>query len=92
MGRIQKVSIRMIVFLVCFSMLFLLLPNSVIAVEETESEVIRVGWYEDSYHITGTNGERSGYGYEYEQSLASYTGWHYKYVKDDWSKLMNYHV
>ncbi len=27
----------------------------------------QVGWYPDSYHITGENGERSGYGYEYKR-------------------------
>ena len=39
------------------------------------SKVVRVGWYEDAYNITGKNGERSGYAYEYEQSVAAYTGW-----------------
>ena len=58
------------------------------AVEKTKSKVVRVGWYEDSYHITGEDGARSGYGYEYEQSVASYTGWHYKYVNKDWTTLI----
>ena len=49
---------------------------------------IRVGWYEDSYHITGKKGKRSGYGYEYEQTVAGYTGWKYEYVKDNWSDLL----
>ena len=40
-----------------------------------------MGWYEDAYNITGKNGERSGYAYEYEQSVAAYTGWTYEYVK-----------
>ena len=44
------------------------------------SKVVRVGWYEDAYNITGKNGERSGYAYEYEQSVAAYTGWTYEYV------------
>lgn len=44
-------------------------------------------WYEDSYHITNPDGGRSGYGYEYEQAVASYTGWDYIYVKDDWTAL-----
>ncbi len=34
---------------------------------DTESKTVRVGWYPDSYHITGENGERSGYGYEYKR-------------------------
>lgn len=65
-------------WVLCFFTAFALIPFPVDAAAKTESDVIRVGWYEDSYHITGTNGERSGDGYEYEQSLASYTGWHYE--------------
>ena len=56
--------------------------------EKTNPKVVRVGWYEDSYHITGENGERSGYAYEYEQAVAAYTGWKYEYVKGDWSELL----
>ena len=52
------------------------------------SKVVRVGWYEDAYNITGKNGERSGYAYEYEQSVAAYTGWTYEYVKAGWSDLL----
>ena len=48
---------------------------------------VRAAWYEDSYHITNPDGGRSGYGYEYEQAVASYTGWDYIYVKDDWTTL-----
>ena len=48
---------------------------------------VRAAWYEDSYHITNPDGGRSGYGYEYEQAVASYTGWDYIYVKDDWTAL-----
>ena len=50
--------------------------------------MVRVGWYEDAYNITGKNGERSGYAYEYEQSVAAYTGWTYEYVKAGWSDLL----
>lgn len=52
------------------------------------SKVVRVGWYEDAYNITGKNGERSGYAHEYEQSVAAYTGWTYEYVKAGWSDLL----
>ncbi len=71
-------------------MLFLLctLLSVPAAAEESNSESIRVGWYEDSYNITGKNGERSGYGYEYQQSVAAYTGWTYDYVNAGWSDLL----
>ncbi len=52
------------------------------------ADKIRSGWYEDAYNITGRHGERSGYGYEYLQAMAGYTGWDYDYVKGGWSELM----
>ena len=74
-------------FLICLFLCFILVPVPA-AAEETESEVVRVGWYEDSFNITGENGERSGYGYEYQQSVAAYTGWAYEYVDAGWSDLL----
>ena len=64
----------------CLSVFLLLvcLPLQALA---TEGKVVRVGWYEGGYNITGPNGERSGYGYEYQQTVAGYTGWRYEYVK-----------
>lgn len=74
-------------FLLCFFLIFTLLPVSVKA-EETEHKVVKVGWYEDSYHITDKNGDRSGYGYEFEQAVSAYTGWDYEYVSGDWTELV----
>ena len=74
-------------FFLCFFIFFTLLPVSAMA-KEKNSKVIRVGWYEDSYHITDKNGNRSGYGYEYEQAVAAYTGWNYEYVTGDWTELI----
>ena len=73
--------------ILCLFLLFSLLPVSATA-KETKAKEVKVGWYEDSYNITGENGERSGYGYEYQQSVAAYTGWKYKYVKAGWSDLL----
>ena len=77
-------------FLLSLFLLLSLVPISAAAAEKSDSsqKVVRVGWYEDSYHISGENGERSGYGYEYEQAVAAYTGWTYEYVKGDWSELL----
>ena len=54
----------------------------------TEGKVVRVGWYEGGYNLTGPNGERSGYGYEYQQTVAGYTGWRYEYVKGNSMELL----
>ena len=39
--------------------------------------------------ITCENGERSGYGYEYQQSVAAYTGWTYHYIEANWPDSLN---
>ena len=74
-------------FFLCLFLLFTLLPVPA-AAKETQSETVKVGWYEDSYNITGENGERTGYGYEYQQSVAAYTGWAYEYINAGWSDLL----
>ena len=80
----RKNSYKLCCLVLCF---LIALSLFIIPVQADDSKVI-VGWYEDSYHITGKKGERSGYGYEYEQAVASYTGWKYKYEEADWSKLL----
>ena len=65
---------------------FLALPLTATAAQQPK--VVRIGWYEDAYNITGKHGERSGYAYEFEQAVAAYTGWQYEYVKGGWSDLL----
>ena len=87
---IDKIRISLhkyICFLVCLCVILNLLPVSTLA-KIKKSQVVRVGWYEDSYHISESNGRRSGYGYEYEQAVAAYTGWNYNYIKGDWGELL----
>ena len=60
---------------------------------ETETEAsagktVRVGWYESAFHHTDEFGRRSGYGYEYQQRIAAFTGWNYEYVEGSWSELL----
>ena len=94
--RKDSQSVHKYIFL-CIFLVLTLLPVPVQASSkqvqtvnktQTKSKVVRVGWYEDSYHITGKNGERSGYAYEYEQAVSAYTGWKYEYVKGDWAELL----
>ena len=96
MNKIKKRFRKCSCILLCLFVLFTLFSTSAEAkeskskdtTEKSEQKVVRVGWYEDSYHITGDNGEKSGYGYEYEQAVAAYTGWKYEYVKGDWAELL----
>ena len=68
---------RYVVMVLCLLITFTMLSVPVAASEmktDTESKTVRVGWYPDSYHITGENGERSGYGYEYKRRYRNWNG------------------
>ena len=97
MKKVRGKSRKYVCFLLGLFLLLLLTAIPVTAAEKgsadketaaSGSEAVRVGWYEDSYHITDKNGNRSGYGYEYEQTVAAYTGWDYEYVTGDWTELI----
>lgn len=53
--------------------------------EENSDNVVRVGSFEGTYNVVNEKGERSGYGYEYLQNIAGYTGWIYEYVTSNWT-------
>lgn len=88
MSRIRKKLKKYGCFLLCLAFIFTAWPVSVKAEEAKDAETVRVGWYEDSYHIMDKNGNRSGYGYEYEQAVSAYTGWDYEYVSGNWEELV----
>lgn len=85
MMRMRKFLAGYVCFFLSFFLLVVCLPLQALA---TESKVVRVGWYDGGYNITGPNGERSGYGYEYQQTVAGYTGWRYEYVKGNSMELL----
>lgn len=67
-------------------------PLSVKAEEgDTEGKrVLRVGCFKDMPYMMDTDpetGRLSGYGYEYLQTIAAYTGWDYEYVPGEWNEL-----
>lgn len=72
-------------FFLSVFLLVVCLPLQALA---AEGKVVRVGWYEGGYNITGPSGERSGYGYEFQQTVAAYTGWRYEYVKGNSMELL----
>ena len=51
---------------------------------DSSSKVVRIGLFEDTYHKFNEDGQLYGYGYEYLQKIASYTGWTLEYVEADW--------
>ena len=85
MMRMRKFLAEYVCTFLSVLLLLACLPLQALA---TESKVVRVGWYEGGYNITGPSGERSGYGYEYQQTVAGYTGWRYEYVKGNSMELL----
>lgn len=63
-------------------------PLTQIASAEKNEKIVRVGWYESTFNSKDEQGRRTGYAYEYQQKIASYTGWKYEYVEASWPELM----
>ena len=57
--------------------------------DEKQSQIVRIGSFEDTFDYIDKNGVRRGYGYELLQALAGYTGWKFEYVKSDWSNCFD---
>ncbi len=55
---------------------------------QSNDKVVRVGWFESYFNMTDSLGRKSGYAYEYEHKIASYTGWTYEYVEGSWPDLL----
>lgn len=79
-----------------FTMSFILLITLIINVtapltayaKDEDKKVVRVGWHETPYFIKDQSGRCSGYSYEYQLKVASYTNWKYEYVEGSWSELL----
>ncbi len=82
-NRHKSTLLKHLAVLVMALVVAALLPVSAIA-EEAQAKVVRVGLFEDTYHKVNDKGELYGYGYEYLQKIASYTGWTIEYVEADW--------
>ncbi|MCR5746882.1 MAG: transporter substrate-binding domain-containing protein [Lachnospiraceae bacterium] len=56
---------------------------------ETAATAVRIGWYNSDHFQEGSDESqmKSGYSYEYIQTVANYTGWEYEYVYGGWSDL-----
>ena len=93
MNRITTRLKRYGCLLLCLCLLMPLLQGTVAVLDlscDDALSCLRVAWYPDfAYNITCENGERSGYGYEYQQSVAAYTGWTYHYIEANWSDSLN---
>lgn len=83
---------QLVFFMLIFSFTFsIFCPSVTASAAETSSgqKTVTVGYYlkKDFQEGMGDDKPKSGYSYEYLQKIASYTGWHYKYVYGDWNQL-----
>lgn len=83
---------QLIFFMLIFSFTFsIFCPSVTASAAKTSSgqKTVTVGYYlkKDFQEGIGDDKPKSGYSYEYLQKIASYTGWHYKYVYGDWDQL-----
>ena len=85
----KSVLQRGIIFILCSCILFSICPVYAFAAENQKERVVRIGVPDDTYDKINGNGKRSGYGYEYLQKIAGYTGWKYEYVDCTWENCFD---
>ena len=78
---------RILILTICIALMLNIGPFAAHA-EQEKNKVVRVGWYDSAYHRRDQFGRKSGYGYEYQQRVAIFTGWTYEYVEGSWSELL----
>ena len=80
-GRI--LSSAMLVLFIIIS-----IPISQATLAQKSPKTVRVGWYDSSFNSKDDANRRTGYAYEYQQEIASYTNWEYEYVEGSWADLL----
>ena len=85
----KSVLQRCIIIILCSCILFSICPVYAFAAENQKERVVRIGVPDDTYDKINENGKRSGYGYEYLQKIAGYTGWNYEYVDCTWENCFD---
>ncbi len=88
-GRQKRKRIKKGSLLVACVMLASFLLPSISQAAEQKAKVVRVGWYQSDMFQEGMSDDekKSGYSYDYLQSIADYTSWNYQYVYGNWSEL-----
>ena len=79
---LQKAKKRILCAVVLLGMILAILPVHA-GTFKADEKVIRIGYDANSNFIKESNGSFYGYGVEYLEKIAEYTGWKYEYVKDD---------
>ena len=88
MVKIHRYLKRMFTAVLFFLLTVRMIIPLPVSAEEPAQKVVRVGWYDSSFNTIDQFGRRSGYAYEYQLKVASYTGWTYEYIGGSWSQLL----
>lgn len=76
----KKIGILILSICLCFS--FFLHQSHASEGNREEKKIVVVGWYEqDGYFQEDSNGKLTGFGADYLNAIAYYTGWEYRFVK-----------
>ena len=86
--RGRKRTVSGILTSVAFIIFFLLSKNTMGEVQAAP-EKVRVGFYNVSgYQERAENGNPRGYGYDYLEEIAKYTGWEYEFIDASWDECL----
>ena len=80
--ELQNTKRKILCVLILFGMTLSILPLHA-GIFKADEKVIRIGYDTNSNFIKESDGNFYGYGVEYLEKIAEYTGWKYEYVKDD---------
>ncbi len=81
-GKKLQIKRKWIIWMLIMAISVTMLPMGLISAK-AEEKVIRIGYDSNSNFIKESNGSYYGYGVDYLEKIAEYTGWKYEYVKDD---------
>ncbi|MBQ8519375.1 MAG: EAL domain-containing protein [Agathobacter sp.] len=80
--KVQNAKKRILCVLIFFGMTLSMLPIYT-GTFKADEKIIRIGYDANSNFIKEANGSYYGYGVEYLEKIAEYTGWKYEYVNDE---------
>lgn len=81
-GKELQIRKKWVVWVLIISICAATLPFGLISANADE-KIIRVGYDSNSNFIKEADGNYYGYGVEYLEKIAEYTGWKYEYIKDE---------
>lgn len=81
----NKLALFLILFVFSFFSVFAVPSDSAL-----KNRTVKVGYVQSTNFLEGENDfdHKSGYGYEYLQKIAAYTGWNYEYVYGSWIEIL----